>query len=88
MIDADKAYEVLTALYHHKTEAQHTALKEALNMVPIAEPVKTGKWKAAVSWGEIVRECSECGSVYSMDTLRKGHFNYCPNCGSRMEGTE
>ena len=41
LIDADEAYKVLTDYYHHKTEIQHKALKEAIERVPIvdAEPV-------------------------------------------------
>ena len=37
LISRKKAYEVLTEYYHHKTEMQHKALREALNMVPSAE---------------------------------------------------
>lgn len=36
-IDTDTAYEVLTKYYHHKTEAQHEALMEALDRVPAAD---------------------------------------------------
>lgn len=40
-IKREDAYEVLTNLYHHQTETQHRALREALNVVPYvdAEPV-------------------------------------------------
>ena len=41
LIDADKAYKVLTDYYHQRTEIQHKALKEAFERVPTvdAEPV-------------------------------------------------
>ena len=41
LIDIDEAYKVLTDYYHHKTEIQHDALKEAIERVPTvdAEPV-------------------------------------------------
>lgn len=39
-IDTDTAYEVLTEYYHHKTEAQHEALREALDRVPAADVVE------------------------------------------------
>ena len=41
LIDAEEAYKVLTDYYHHGTEIQHKALKEAIERVPIvdAEPV-------------------------------------------------
>lgn len=41
LIDADVAYKVLAEYYHHRTETQYEALKEALSKVPTvnAEPV-------------------------------------------------
>lgn len=38
LIDADKAYEVLTDYYHHNTDIQHIALADALSKVPSAQP--------------------------------------------------
>ena len=38
LIDADKAYSILTDYYHHKTDTQHQALIEALNRVPTIYP--------------------------------------------------
>ena len=37
LIDADEAYKVLTDYYHHKTEIQHKALKEAIGKVPTVD---------------------------------------------------
>ena len=37
LIDADEAYKVLTDYYHHKTEIQHKALKEAIERVPTVD---------------------------------------------------
>lgn len=37
LISKEKAYKVLTEYYHHKTEMQHKALREALDMVPSAD---------------------------------------------------
>lgn len=34
LIDADEAFRVLSDYYHHRTEVQHDALREALNRVP------------------------------------------------------
>lgn len=41
LIDAEEVYKTLTEYYHHRTDMQHTALKEALDRVPTidAEPV-------------------------------------------------
>lgn len=38
LIDADKAYNILTDYYHHKTDIQHQSLIEALNRVPTIYP--------------------------------------------------
>ena len=36
LIDADEAFRVLSDYYHHRTETQADALREALEMVPEA----------------------------------------------------
>ena len=54
-----------------------------------AEPVKRGKWIKADSQQYFRKHypcftCSECG--YKKDSQKK--WNYCPNCGAYMKGTE
>ena len=48
-ISRQAAYETLTEYYHHTTEIQHKALREALERVPSAQPeiirCKECKWK-------------------------------------------
>ena len=39
MIDADAAYAVLTDYYHHSTDTQHAALREALGRVETVDAV-------------------------------------------------
>lgn len=34
LIDADEAFRVLSDYYHHRTDEQHDALREALDRVP------------------------------------------------------
>lgn len=46
--------------------------------VPSAERV--GKW---IKVGRSLDECSVCGDY--VDFARQNGYNYCPNCGSRME---
>lgn len=47
-------------------------------------PVRRGQWKPAgfVFMGESV-DCSECG--YRIATSIGRGWNYCPNCGAKME---
>ena len=37
LISKEKAYKVLTEYYHHRTEMQHKALRDALSRVPPAD---------------------------------------------------
>lgn len=58
LIDADKAYEILTDFYHHKTEAQHEALREALGKVPavLEAPVWPGDFMVSTSMPSLDRD--------------------------------
>ena len=53
---------------------------EALSLLPSAQP-KMGKWKYVERWSTF--ECSLCGG----DAIRNT-FNYCPNCGAKMENDD
>jgi ribosomal protein S27AE len=50
-----------------------------------AVPVKRGMWTfirlTDKDWGHKAKECSSCGSTF-FDTRK---WNYCPNCGARMD---
>ena len=43
---------------------------------------KTGTWQWSFNGKAILIQCSECGLHY--DSWAAG-FNYCPNCGAKME---
>ena len=84
LIELDAAYAVLTDYYHHTTDTQHAALREALERVEgvDAVPVKHGRWIYHPDWqadGECGYECSECGMGSDVD------YPYCMRCGARME---
>lgn len=67
----------------------HDAI-EVLGMIyetPTADvaPVRHGRWENYDGMGYLV--CSECRDVYiDEDWLKDGKWNYCPNCGARMDG--
>lgn len=85
-IDRQTAYEALTAYYHHSTETQHNALREALNKVPSADvqPVRHGRW---IEEPNCMYRCSSCGSHYP--SIRGYmYYCYCPYCGARMDGEQ
>ena len=56
LISKEKAYKVLTKYYHHKTEMQHKALREALDMVPSAELQPTCN-QLATSCNQLATDC-------------------------------
>lgn len=88
LIDESKAYEVLTDYYHHSTDTQHAALKEALGRVESmdAEPVRHGYWKEDPS-GYGFWICSACGFV-SEASAADMLYKFCPVCGAVMDGKD
>ncbi len=49
-----------------------------------AEPVKHGRWvDVALSFVTVKEKCSICGGIVYVHG-----FNYCPNCGAKMDGGE
>ena len=61
----------------------------ALEEMPAADvvEVKRGEWThtdKADRWHS-KDECSEC-HYHTFDRIDLTHFNYCPNCGAKMDG--
>ena len=49
------------------------------------DPVRHGRWRES---GPLL-ECQSCGEIYSRLGGNAGTlWNYCPNCGARMDGAE
>lgn len=49
---------------------------------------KSGKWIEQEGWdGDVYYECSVCGEPFCLidGTPTDNMYNYCPNCGARME---
>lgn len=88
LIDADEGYKILTEYYHHRTDMQHTALKEALDRVPTidAEPVRHGKWEIHEAFGYMDMTCSVCGWLYEYNFGLEREWNFCSHCGAKMDG--
>lgn len=62
-------------------------VKSMVSKAPSADvaPVVHGRWK--LSGGLL--ECQNCGEIYSTRGGNEGKaWNYCPNCGARMDGDE
>ena len=86
MIDTDAAYAVLTDYYHHSTDTQHAALREALGRVETVDavPVVHGHWKEDTG-GYGFWICSACGFV-SEASAANMLYKFCPHCGAKMDG--
>lgn len=90
MINTDAAYAVLTDYYHHSTDTQHQALREALGRVESVDavPVRHGYW-IRHDYADIVDgyyvpnyECSVC------HTWKQDDSDYCPDCGANLDGRD
>ena len=70
----------------YKTKEQYDRFsyhfKDA-EMVEYAEVVH-GVWNITNSWDEVV--CSACGTEFSTLANDVDRFDYCPNCGAKMDG--
>lgn len=89
-IDADKLKEDLEEaraagmIDMYSCEQRECNFDEAIECVDIqptadVQPVVHGKW-SRLSFGVTAQICSVCENLASIK------FNYCPNCGARMDG--
>ena len=64
---------------------------EDINAIPAADVVEVvhGRWewyKSPVCLsGDLYYRCSICGESDPWQMTTRGHANYCPNCGAKME---
>ena len=59
-------------------------LKKRIEDEPTIDPVKHGRWEEYC--GDL--NCDKCGAIVEHFGIKKGKWNYCPNCGSLMDGGE
>lgn len=77
---------------HHIEYAENKSLLDAINEIPAADvaPVKRGRWELYENDDDLAASffCSLCGWNIDEDEYldRWSHFNYCPNCGAKMDG--
>lgn len=64
--------------------------KRAIRTIPAGTlidvaPVVHGRWR----YCGFLQECQTCGEIYSMHGGNAGKsWNYCPNCGAKMQEVE
>lgn len=94
-IEIGAVYNTLTEYYHHTTEFQHLALREALSRIPAADvvPVVHGRWEQKEVFEAKGRVdelqsafCPVCQRYHTTPySYYFTHYNYCPNCGALMD---
>ena len=89
LIDADYAQEQLNIAefecgVNFQTDCDH--VRNFLNAHPTVDavPVAHGRWEEADDGDGVV--CSVCREDFCTIYLETERFNYCPNCGARMDG--
>lgn len=78
---------------NNMTIAEVIAIRNALKQAPTieAEPVRHGRNDYMKAEGHCEFMCSICGArayVVEGGDLDGGYFNYCPNCGAKMDEEE
>lgn len=68
------------------------AFKEKIDRMPAADvqEVRHGRWKPFdLTWGRSIYSCTACENAFEVPTeMGKPIYEYCPNCGARMEGEQ
>ena len=89
-IDADRALEIVRDQgivhpnAHHLTNYATLILREAPT-IDVA-PVRHGRWVSVPH--KLARVCSVCNrdEPYKFADIDADVYNYCPNCGAKMDG--
>ena len=84
-IDREKVTELIDYYEeeYFEAEAYFGLLKEDFLKLPSADvaPVVHGKWGDSIAkYGILRHKCSVCNKYSHMA------YNYCPNCGAKMDG--
>ena len=85
-IDADRVMEEINRIGgHNLCEWETIGVKALIDRQPTAdvEEVKHGEW-TQISYTTLYK-CSVCTDMIDMPYQNK-LFDYCPNCGARMDG--
>lgn len=88
-IERKKVYEMLDYIEAEKSvSAAIDRAAHLIDRIPSADvqEVQRGQWEEELLIsGEIKYTCSICGQIFQGESL---DFNYCPNCGAKMDGKD
>lgn len=91
-IDADqlvkKTHNYYPSIDHYCCSRKVVELRDIIEAPTIeAEPVKHGRWinrtKSVKGLLDYRFDCSTCGHIFWNAGIK--NFNYCPNCGAKMD---
>ena len=80
--------EALIAEYDRVHIGEPGKARKLIEDAPTIEPERTGKWvEQDDGWDGVYYECSICKEPFTLidGTPSDNLYNYCPNCGARME---
>lgn len=90
MMKRHEAYWLLNELRSSCTKTEQEAIDIALNDIEFVDlmgdklrTARHGRWEDNGIPESVLSKCSECGIEYGSSS-----FNYCPNCGEKMEKEE
>lgn len=88
-IAREAAVDAVTCIYYDTPEINLTAEKfeAAINGIPAADvaPVLHGHWIRKPHWCVSCSYCGKCTHDYECEVEL---YNYCPNCGAKMDEGE
>ena len=80
--DLKAAVDDICYSWGRETEVEGGVLIDLVEQLPAvdAEVVRHGRWVSNEIPESMLSKCSECGITYGAYS-----FNYCPNCGAKMD---
>ena len=81
-IDTDEEIEKGRAKWDSGLWIRYKVFEDTITLAPRVDPVKHGHWEGKPIAGYSTVRCSKCGDVFMENS---GKWNYCPNCGAKMD---
>ena len=81
LIDRDKLLLDISTLVMNTKLCTYLSIKNLVMLQPAVDTERHAHWEFVKP---LIRKCSKCGYL-SSDVLYSNCFNYCPNCGSKMD---